>query len=387
MKRHIVVAISARASYSRIKSALLELKKRNKVKLTILLFASASIKGYGDVARQMKYDGLCPEVILNSLDNGATSLAAINTTAKSLELIGGFLAKIKPDAVVTIADRYETIATAIAASYQNIPLIHIQGGEVTGNIDEKVRHAVTKLADVHLVSTKRAKEYLIRMGECPDRVTVTGCPSCDLARYIMENPNDIHHTFRKYFDEKTTGILMNHEFVVVLYHATTLHNDDTEVVDNILKSIKKLGLYTLWLDPNRDPGADKVINETSRYLHEKENDAIIQISFLGNMDFLRIVRYSKGLVGNSSAGIRECSFMGIPALNIGDRQKMRERGSNVIDVSEKEEDIYEGLVRLMDYKCRAEKIYGDGYAGERIALEIERCTLTFEKSLSYADEG
>jgi len=387
VKRHIVVAISARASYSRIKSALLELKERNKVKLSIILFASASVKRYGDVERQMKYDGLRAEVILNSLDDENTLLAAINTTAKSLELIGGVLAGIKPDAVVTIADRYETIATAIAASYQNIPLIHIQGGEVTGNIDEKVRHAITKLADVHLVSTQRAKEYLIRMGERPECVTVTGCPSCDLARYIMENPKDIHHTFRKYFDEITTEILMNHDFVVVLYHATTQHNDDTKVIDHILKSIKKLGLYALWLDPNRDPGADDVISETSRYLHEKENDAIIQIAFLGNMDFLRIVRYSKGLVGNSSAGIRECSFMGSPALNIGDRQNMRERGSNVIDVSEKEEDIYGGLVRLLDHKCNAEKIYGDGYAGERIAIEIERCTLSFEKSLSYADEG
>lgn len=224
-----------------------------------------------------------------------------------MELANTFY-NLKPDAVVTIADRFETIATSIAAAYQNIPLVHIQGGEVTGNIDEKVRHANTKLADIHLVASQDAKERLIKMGEEDAYVFNTGCPSIDIAHQIKQNPTLDFDPIKKYGGVGKDIDWRNGYLVVMQHPVTTEYEQAKEHITSTLKVIDQLNVPTFWFWPNVDAGADGTSNGIRSYreLYQPEN-----IHFFKNMipeDFLKLLVNSKGLIGNSSVGIRECAF-------------------------------------------------------------------------------
>ena len=182
--RTIAVVITARPSYSRVKSVLQAIKAHPDLELKVVVAASALLDRYGGAVSVIERDGFeIAARVFNQLDGDHPALMG-KTTGLGLIELSSILVQLKPDIVVTVADRFETIATAIAAAYAGIPLAHIQGGEITGNIDEKVRHAVTKLADYHLVASEAAAGRVLRMGEPPGSVFVTGCPSIDLAREI-----------------------------------------------------------------------------------------------------------------------------------------------------------------------------------------------------------
>ena len=185
MRRKICVVITARPSYSRIKSVLTAIEKQPDVELQLIVAASALLDRYGTTVNQIEEDGFRIAARVYMVLEGENPTSMAKTTGIGLLELSTILDNLKPDVVVTIADRYETLATAVAASYMNIPVAHVQGGEVTGSIDEKVRHAVTKLSDLHFVSTKKSAERLIRMGEDPNSIHVTGCPSVDLAAPIL----------------------------------------------------------------------------------------------------------------------------------------------------------------------------------------------------------
>jgi UDP-hydrolysing UDP-N-acetyl-D-glucosamine 2-epimerase len=291
---------------------------------------------------------------------------------------------LKPDLVVTIADRYETLATAVAASYMNIPVAHIQGGEVTGSIDEKVRHAVTKLADLHLVSTAGSAERVKRMGEEERKIFVTGCPSIDLAAEILDDPSLNFNPFEKYGGVGGLHELTNGYLVVMQHPVTTEYKLAREQIYNTLEAVYRMNMPTLWFWSNVDAGSDATSNgiRTFRETVKPEN-----MHFFKNMaptDFLRLLYNSKCLIGNSSVGIRECSFLGVPVVNIGTRQQGRERGANVVDVNYCKNEIAAAIERQMTRgRCPSDKIYGDGKAGERIAQVLTDAPLEIEKRLTY----
>ena len=183
-EKHICFVVTARPSYSRIKSAISAIRDEPGLRLQLILAASALLNRYGEVASTILADGFEIERQVYMVLEGEDPTLMAKTTGLGLVELATAISSLDPDIVVTVADRYETMATAVAAAYMNIPLVHIQGGEITGNIDEKVRHAVTKLADLHLVSTELARERVIRMGELPESVRVTGCPSIDLAARV-----------------------------------------------------------------------------------------------------------------------------------------------------------------------------------------------------------
>ena len=182
--RNVCVVITARPSYSRIKSALSAIKNHNDLTLQLVVAGSALLGRYGSAVDYIINDGFeIAESIYNVLEGENPASMAKTTGLGIMELATAFQ-NLSPDVVLTVGDRFETIATAIAASYMNIPLVHVQGGEVTGNIDEKVRHAITKLADQHFVSNEDAAIRLIKMGEFEENVHVTGCPSIDFAEIV-----------------------------------------------------------------------------------------------------------------------------------------------------------------------------------------------------------
>ena len=183
-KRKICVVVTARPSYSRIKSALTAIKAHPSLELQLVIAGSALLDRYGNAADFIEKDGFKAAAKVFMVLEGENPTTMAKTTGIGVMELTNVFYNLQPDAVVTIADRFETIATSIAAAYQNIPLVHIQGGEVTGSIDEKVRHANTKLADLHLVSSEDARERVIKLGEDPEKVINTGCPSIDLVKEI-----------------------------------------------------------------------------------------------------------------------------------------------------------------------------------------------------------
>jgi UDP-hydrolysing UDP-N-acetyl-D-glucosamine 2-epimerase len=287
--------------------------------------------------------------------------------------------------VVTVADRFETMATAVAASYMNLPLVHVQGGEVTGSIDEKVRHAITKLADVHLVSCDAARDRVIKMGEVADRVFVTGCPSIDLAREAAAaEPRNVAETLSDY-GGVGADVDLSEGYIVVLQHPVTTEYEQTaEHARKTLHAVHEGRWPTLWFWPNVDAGSDGTSSAIRQY---RELHALRQIHFYKNLrplDFLSILLNSRGIVGNSSVAIRECAYLGVPAVNIGSRQQGRDRGRNVRDVEYDTGQISDavGAMFIQDERPR-DTIYGDGTAGRQIADTLAECELSIEKMLTY----
>lgn len=213
MRRKICVVVTARPSYSRVKTALKAIDSHPDLELQLVVAASALLDRYGTAVDYIERDGFKIAARVYMVLEGENLASMAKTTGLGMLELATVFDNLKPDMVVTIADRFETLATAVAASYMNIPVAHIQGGEVTGSIDEKVRHAVTKLADVHLVSTNYAAERVIKMGEEPGKVFMTGCPSIDLAAEVLPDPSLDFNPFEKYggvgdLEKLTNGYLV-----------------------------------------------------------------------------------------------------------------------------------------------------------------------------------
>ena len=295
-----------------------------------------------------------------------------------------FFIILKPDAVITIADRFETIATSIAAAYQNIPLVHLQGGEVTGSIDEKVRHANTKLADLHLVCTEDAKQRVIKLGENPHMVINTGCPSIDLAKQVAQDPELDFDPIKKYGGVGEEFSWINGYMVIMQHPVTTEYKEAKTHILETLKAVKASSYPAFWFWPNVDAGSDGTSNgiRSFRELEKPEN-----IHFFKNMnpiDFLKLMKNARVLVGNSSAGIRECSYLGVPVVNIGNRQNRRNRAQNVTDVDYNEHQILSAIQEGINKKhYPPSEIYGVGNSGNKIAEILATVELSFSKTISY----
>jgi UDP-hydrolysing UDP-N-acetyl-D-glucosamine 2-epimerase len=346
--------------------------------------ASALLERYGNAIQAIEHDGFSPEARVYMVLEGENLVTSAKSTGLGLVELATVFDNLKPDAVVTVADRYETLATAVAASYMNIPVVHVQGGEVTGSIDEKVRHAVTKLANLHLVSTALARERVIRLGEEPESVVLTGCPSIDIAAQVAAKPELDFDPFERYGGVGPREDLSKGYLVVMQHPVTTEYEEAREQVEATLYAVKDAGLPVLWFWPNVDAGSDGT-SKGIRIFREKEKPD--NFHFFRNMfpeDFLRLLHRATAIVGNSSVAIRECSFLGVPAVNVGTRQMGRERGHNVIDVEHQTAAI---ATAIHDHVRRGrpapDRLYGDGHAGIRIADTLATCELRVEKRLTY----
>lgn len=386
-QRKVCVVVNSRANYGRIKSFLRAASDHPGLKLQLVVGASALLHRFGKVIDIIRGDGFEPQAVVHSIVDGETPV----TMAKSvglgtIELATHFDA-LKPDVVLTVADRFETIATAIAASYMNIPVAHTQGGEVTGSIDENVRHAITKLSHVHFPATERAREFLLCMGEREDTIFVTGCPSIDV---LVENdlalPADIFGRNRGV----GADLDVSKPYVMVLQHpVTTEYGEGLTQIEATLKAVDRVGrqgMQVIWLWPNADAGSDDVAkglrvfreNNNSTYLHLYRN--------FSPEDYARLLNNAVCMIGNSSSGLREAAFLGTPSVNIGSRQRGRDRARNVIDVPHDADDIYRAIERqIANGRYPRSLMFGDGSSGKRIADILATAPLRLEKTLSYLD--
>lgn len=384
MKRKICVVVTARPSYSRIRTALEAIKRHPKLELQLVVAASALLDRYGSAANYIEKDGFnITAKVFNVLEGENLAAAAKSTGIGILELSSVFV-NLNPDIVVTIADRFETMATAIAASYMNIPLAHIQGGEVTGNIDEKVRHAITKLADYHFVASEGAYKRVINLGEEPESVFNTGCPSIDLAQEVKIDPSFQEDPLVKY-GGVGAELNVSEDYIVVMQHpVTNEHEESRKHIAETLEAIGRLGVPAFWFWPNVDAGSDGTSKGIRSY---REKNKTNHIHFFKNMeptDFLRLLANAKCLIGNSSVGIRECAYLGVPVVNIGTRQNRRDRGNNILDVGYSADEIQHAVTYwLNSERPKSSEVYGGGNAGEIIADTLSKVSLMFHKTITY----
>lgn len=384
MKRKVCVVVTARPSYSRVKTALKAIKDHPKLELQLVIAGSALLERYGSVVDYIEKDGFVISEKVYIVLEGDTPTSMAKTTGLGVIELSNVFLNLKPDMVITIADRFETIATSIAAAYQNIPLVHLQGGEVTGNIDEKVRHANTKLADIHLVATDLASQRLIKLGEDEGYIFNTGCPSIDIANEVLKNSKLDFDPFEKY-GGVGKKFEYNDGYLVVMQHpVTTEFSKSKEQMTILLNAVYKLNIPTFWFWPNVDAGADGASSAIRKF---REHNEIKNICFFKNMeskDFLKLLYNSKVLIGNSSVGIRECSFLGVPVVNIGTRQNRRERGKNVLDVDCRETSISTAIKKqLVATERSKDYIFGKGNSGSKIAEILSNVKLRSHKELTY----
>ncbi|MCO5237720.1 MAG: UDP-N-acetylglucosamine 2-epimerase [Chitinophagaceae bacterium] len=382
-KRKICVVVTARPSYSRVKTVLQAVKEHPQLELQLVVAASALLDRYGSAVNYMEEDGFEIKAKVFNVLEGENLTAAAKTTGIGILELSTVLDNLRPDIVVTIADRFETMATAIAASYMNIPLAHLQGGEVTGNIDEKVRHAITKLADYHFAASEKAKERVIKLGENPAFVFNTGCPSIDLAERIKDSSLDFD-PYLKYGGVGERPGLSDGYIVVMQHPVTTEYQMSRKHIEETLNAISEINITTLWFWPNVDAGADGTSTGIRAF---RENHKLPNLHFFKNMegmDFLKLLNHASVLVGNSSVGIRECAYLGIPVVNIGSRQTGRDRGNNVVDVDYVKEQIIDAVNYQIE-RGRAEKsnVYGGGKAGEQIAELLWKLPLVYQKRITF----
>jgi UDP-hydrolysing UDP-N-acetyl-D-glucosamine 2-epimerase len=381
--RRVCIVVGSRANYSSIKSAMRSIESHPELELQLVVGASALLDRYGSVLELIEADGFEPDEKVFMLIEGETPSTMAKSTGLGLLELPTAFERLEPDVVITVGDRFETMSTALAATYMNIPLAHTMGGEVSGNIDESIRHAVTKFAHIHFPACSDAAERIVRMGEDPTAVHVVGCPRMDLvAEVLAQGGNNLSQIFN---DGVGGTFNLDEPFVLLSQHpVTTEYGDGERQIAETLGAVQDVGLPAVVLWPNADAGSEHIAAGIRKF-REREDDS--RMHFFKNLpttDYVRLMKRTVCLVGNSSSAIREGSFIGTPAVNIGPRQHGRQRGSNVMDVPYDQSEIARGIRDQVAHGPYGhEPIYGDGRAGDRIADILASAPLTIHKRITY----
>ena len=381
--RKVCVVVGSRANYSSIKSAMRAVEAHPELELQLVVGASALLDRYGSVANLIETDGFeATERVFMLIEGETPSTMAKSTGLGLLELPTAF-ERLRPDVVITVGDRFETMATALAATYMNIPLAHTMGGEVSGNIDESIRHAVTKFAHVHFPASQGAAERIVRLGEDPASVHLVGCPRMDLVAEVLDGGGD------GLSDLFATGVggrfSLEEPFLLVSQHpVTTEYGDGKRQIQETLKAVQTLDVPAIMLWPNADAGSEHIAAGIRQFREHNDDSKLHFFKNLPTDDYVKLMARTAALVGNSSSAVREGAFIGTPAVNVGPRQEGRDRGSNVVDVDYDAGQIADAIRSQMGHgPYEMEPIYGDGHAGERIADVLATRELSIHKRITY----
>ncbi len=361
MRKRIYVCITARPQYARLKSVLREIDKDPNLELYLDVAGSALLDKYGAIDEIIERDGFFIQDKIYFVTEGDVPLCMANSMANFILALTPILSKIKPDIVLVHADRYEQLSIATAASFLNIPIAHTQGGEITGSIDDRVRNMITQIAKYHFVSTDGSAER-VKKFTGSDLIYNVGCPSLDVIKKMS----------LKFEQDDLPGVGIkidfNKPYIIVMFHPDTDEYDNTfKQTEIISRAINKLNYQTVWFWPNIDPGNYGIADLLRKY---RESGLLNNVRLIKNMnpeDFIRLAYMSIGMIGNSSFGIREGSYLSIPFVCLGSRQNGREHSENTVYCNLNPYDI------VMTFKDHIRKsfepsfLYGTGNSGEQIA--------------------
>jgi len=356
----ILTLVERRADYSRMRPILKELCKDSFFDVYLIVTGVCLLDTHGKDINYIKEDGfkINAEVPMFEENEKNTNTSMVRALAKVLDGITTEIEKFQPDLVLTGFDIGANFATTIAAAHMNIPVAHIQGGEVTGSIDESIRHAMSKFSHIHFPATEDSRDRLIRLGENPSHIFNVGCPSIDT---IVQTP-----LIDKRILELKFKLNFSKPIILLIQHSVTSESlQSQKQILNTIAVIKELGIQALVALPNNDAGSSEIIDEI-------KNSGLSWYPSLSTDEFVNLYRHIWAIVGNSSSGIHESSTFEIPAVNIGTRQNGREKAKNVIDVSYEKSDIKSGIKKaLFDENFRRgikgmKNPYGEGNSSEKI---------------------
>lgn len=360
--RRIAVATGTRAEYGLLKPILEEIKKSSDLELSLIVTGMHFSEDFGRTVDEIKKDGYAIAYSVDVLEKDDAPAGMARYVGRTTVEMANALEKIKPDMLLILGDRAETLASAIAAAYSNIPVAHLCGGDVSGSIDNTARNAITKLAHIHFPATEKSAERIIKMGEEKWRVHVVGMPGLDsIFREKLLSKEEI---------TAKLGIDLNQPFAIVVQHPVTTESEHSgEQMKETMDAIVKLNLQAVVIYPNADAGGGRMIQAIENY---RKYPVIKIFKSLPHIEYLSLMNAADVMIGNSSSGIIEAPCFHLPVVNIGTRQDGRERSSNVIDADYKKDEIiaavkkalYDESFKKQVKKCR--NIYGDGRTAERV---------------------
>jgi len=380
MKKKILFVTERRADYSKLKPIISQVAKSSKLDYFLIVTGSHLLKEHGMTINEIKKDGFKIESTFSmfSKNHKDTSGNMANSFGKAIINLSKIIEKLNPDIVFAGFDIGANFAAAIVGAHMNILVAHLEGGEVSGTIDESIRHATTKFAHMHFTTNKIASERLIKMGENPKFIYVVGNPSLDNIKTIKKIPKKILAKEFSINFSKPLILLMQH---TVTSEVTTLKKNIQETID----AIHELDVQCICILGNNDAGS-KIISKSIK------KSKIKQFSHISFKKYINLLRNSDVLIGNSSSGIMEAPFLHVPSINIGTRQFGRVRSKSIIDVDYDKQMIKEALLKSLK-NIKFQKIvdstpsfYGDGCAAKRIVKILEDINLKsipIQKQLSY----
>ena len=370
MKRKICVVVASRANYGRVKYLMKAIQSHPDLVLQVIVGASTLLERFGKAINVIKADGFVPVRSIHYVIEGETLSTQAKSTGLGIVELSSAFEDLQPDMVVTVADRFETMATAIAATYLNIPLVHLQGGEVSGNIDDRVRHAITKLADIHFVATGLSAERVISMGENPRYVFNYGCPAMDI---LANEDLSISHEQMANYLGVGRPIDWTRPYVLMVQHpVTTSYGRGFEEVSQTLRALKSIpDIQKVVMWPNVDAGSDDVSKGIRHFREFNMTEPIYYYKNFSPEDYARVLNNALCCVGNSSSFIREAAYLGVPTVIVGDRQQGREHGHNVVFANYDVKHIAAQVsAQVVHGRYTPDYLFGQGDAGKRIAAEL-----------------
>lgn len=388
--KKICVFVGSRANYSSIKSAMTAIKNHSNLELQLIIGASAVLDRFGKVEDLIKADGFIPNFTFHNIVEGETPVTMAKSTGLGLMEAAMIFDNLKPDYLIVVGDRFEMMSVTIAAAYMNIRIAHTMGGEVTGTIDESIRHAITKFAHIHFPASEDAKQRILNLGEDSRFVYNVGCPRMDLVNEELRNNSSfsvLNGLFERFGGVGSSYIDMEKPYLLVSQHpVTTEFGNNRKQIEETLYALHELKIPTIMLWPNIDAGSDDISTGIRAY-RERHKDSSEWLRLYKNLPtqiYIHLMNTCACLIGNSSSGVREGATIGTPVVNIGTRQNKREMGRNVINTGYNRYEIKEAILKqLANGKYPKDNIYGVGNAGEQIANILATTAPEIQKTITY----
>ena len=381
MSRRVCVVLVDRANYGRLKPVMRAIDAEEGLELQVLAAGTMVLERFDQPVRVVREHGFRVDGEVYLELEGSIPATMAKSLGFGIVEFAGELHRLKPDLVVLIGDRYEALAAALAAAYMNVTMVHFQGGEVSGSIDESARHAITKLAHYHVPSTARAKDYVIRMGERESTVLGVGCPSSDLAAHL-----DIS------FDPELVNgrgsgatIDFSKPFLLVVYHPTTTeYGGEHDQMWALLSALGEVRVQTLLLWPNIDAGSDHISKAIRRFRVGQDAPWLRTVTNIPPDEYLKILASAACAVGNSSSFVRDAGYFGTPIVLVGNRQNHRECDEHVTRVVPERQAIADAIkAQLAHGRYERSTLYGDGRVCERVVPRLREIELYRQKHLAY----
>lgn len=378
-KRVVCFPITSRIHYARQKNLLEKLHKSPRIDLRLIVGGSVLLDKYGErflpVIKESGFN--ISDTLFNVVDGGSHIAMAKTAGLTALEFANS-LHKLNPDIVLIRGDRFEQLAIAMVAAYLNKTVVHIEGGDVSGTIDESVRHAITKLAHIHFVTNEDSRRRVIQMGENPRMVFNVGSPDVEFASLVDEKHDG------RVINKAGVGpdIDVKKPFLMVMHHPVTTERHNNRNAEALLRAVDELNMPAVWFWPNSDAGTNEIAKAIRVYREQKKlkNNKVRFITDLLPEDFIGLLRKASVLVGNSSAGIKEASYFGTPVVNIGTRQQGRLRGPNVVDVGCRKGVIIESIKsQLRHGPYESSRIYYQRGTSDKIVKILSGVKLASQK--------